>query len=169
MREIVAGFAAWSGSNGTKHIPGGKFAHIGVAVKRIEAVLPFYCEQLGMLLLQQEVVDREQVKICMLGCGEMRLELLEPLGTESPVGKFLRKRGEGMHHLAFEVRDIEQQLAHLRNQGVRLLDECPRQGANDSLIAFLHPQAASGVLIELIQSLPRKESGDERADPAENR
>jgi methylmalonyl-CoA mutase C-terminal domain/subunit len=144
--------------------PPKKIAHIGIAVRRIEAVLPFYTEQLGLPLLGQEIVDSEQVKIAFLGIGESRIELLEPLGDESPIARFLEKRGEGIHHIAFDVDELEQRLAVLQENGVPLINETPKPGAHQAQIAFLHPKAAAGVLIELCQYPAGEEPADEQSD-----
>ncbi|WP_126429641.1 methylmalonyl-CoA epimerase [Brevibacillus marinus] len=142
--------------------PPKKIAHIGIAVHKIEAALPFYCEQLGLSLLGQEEVPGEQVKVAFLEIGETRLELLEPLGPDSPIAAFLAKRGEGIHHIALEVDDLEQRLNTLRANGVQLINETPKAGAHQALIAFLHPKQAHGVLFELCQY--RQESREEAAD-----
>ncbi|UFJ42880.1 methylmalonyl-CoA epimerase [Brevibacillus humidisoli] len=131
--------------------PPKKIVHIGIAVNKIETALPFYCGQLGLPLLGQEEVASEQVKVAFLGIGDTRLELLEPLGPDSPIASFLAKRGEGIHHIALEVDDLEQRLATLREGGVRLIHETPKEGAHQALIAFLHPKQANGVLFELCQ------------------
>jgi methylmalonyl-CoA mutase C-terminal domain/subunit len=131
--------------------PPKKIAHIGIAVKRLEDVLPFYTEQLGLPLIGTEVVESEQVRIAFLGIGESRLELLEPLGPVSPIAKFLEKRGEGIHHIALDVDDITERLARLKENGVPLIHETPKTGAHEAQIAFLHPKAAGGVLFELCQ------------------
>ncbi|MBO8163104.1 MAG: methylmalonyl-CoA epimerase [Brevibacillus sp.] len=131
--------------------PPKKIAHIGIAVHSIEAALPFYCRVLGLKLLGCEEVAGEQVKIAFLEIGESRLELLEPLGPDSPVARFLTKRGEGIHHIALEVDDLEQRLSSLKENGVSLLNDTPREGAHQAQIAFLHPKQAGGVLFELCQ------------------
>lgn len=143
--------------------PPKKIAHIGIAVHSIEAALPFYCEQLGLPLLGQEEVPSEQVKVAFLGVGETRLELLEPLGPESPITAFLAKRGEGIHHIALEVDDLKVRMEALRANGVKLINETPKEGAHQSTIAFLHPKQAHGVLFELCQypQERREEATDE--------
>lgn len=128
-----------------------KINHIGIAVKSLEASIPFYRDQLGMRLEGSEEVVEQKVKVAFLQIGESRIELLEPTSEDSPVAKFLQKNGEGIHHIAYEVRDIEASLAELKTKGVRLIDETPRHGAHNSLIAFLHPKGSGGVLTEICQ------------------
>jgi methylmalonyl-CoA/ethylmalonyl-CoA epimerase len=128
-----------------------KINHIGIAVKDIETALPFYRDVLGMNFEGTEVVAEQKVKVAFLQVGESRIELLEPTAADSPVARFLEKNGEGIHHLAYEVADIEAALADLKQKGVRLIDEFPRQGAHGAKIAFLHPRTSGGVLTELCQ------------------
>jgi len=131
--------------------PPRKIAHIGIAVKSLDAALPFYTQQLGLPLIGTEEVASEQVRIAFLAIGESRIELLEPLSDESPIAKFIEKRGEGIHHIALDVDDIQERLARLASNGVALIHETPKPGAHGAQIAFLHPKAASGVLFELCQ------------------
>lgn len=133
-----------------------KIAHIGIAVKSMEESLPFYTEHLGLKLLGTEVVPSEQVKVAFLEIGESRIELLEPLTSESAIAKFIEKRGEGIHHIALDVEDVQARLDRLKENGVPLIHEQPKEGAHNALIAFLHPKAAHGVLYELCQ-YPQKE------------
>jgi len=128
-----------------------KINHIGIAVKNLENAIPFYRDQLGMAFEGTEEVSEQRVRVAFLRVGESRIELLEPTSTDSPVAKFLEKNGEGIHHLAYEVADIEQSLKELEAQGVRLVDKEPRNGAHGSRIAFLHPKASGGVLTEICQ------------------
>ena len=128
-----------------------KINHIGIAVKSLENSIPFYRDQLGMTFEGTEEVTEQKVKVAFLQVGESRIELLEPTSADSPVAKFLEKNGEGIHHMAYEVTDIEAALAELKEKGVRLIDEKPRHGAHGSLIAFLHPKATGGVLTEICQ------------------
>ncbi|MED3498026.1 methylmalonyl-CoA epimerase [Brevibacillus agri] len=128
-----------------------KIAHIGIAVKSLEQSLPFYTEQLGLTLVGTEKVESEQVNVAFLAIGESRIELLEPLSADSPIAKFIEKRGEGVHHIAFDVDDVASRLKQLKEQGVALIHEVPKAGAHDALIGFLHPKAAGGVLYELCQ------------------
>jgi len=129
-----------------------KINHIGIAVKNLENAIPFYRDQLGMNFEGTEEVSEQKVRVAFLQVGESRIELLEPTSPDSPVAKYLEKNGEGIHHLAYQVDDIEETLAQLKQSGVRLIDEQPRRGAHNSLIAFLHPKASGGVLTEICQS-----------------
>jgi len=129
-----------------------KISHIGIAVKNLEASIPFYRDVLGMEYEGSEVVAEQKVKVAFLVIGESRIELLEPTADDSPVAKFLEKNGEGTHHIAYEVADLEAALADLKAKGVRLIDETPRNGAHGTRIAFLHPKASGGVLTELCQA-----------------
>ena len=129
-----------------------KINHIGVAVHSIDDSVPFYRDTLGMQFEGTEVVEEQKVKVAFLAVGESRIELLEPTAPDSPVAKFLEKNGEGTHHIAYEVDDVEAALTALKAQGVRLVDESPRNGAHGTRIAFLHPKASGGVLTELCQA-----------------
>jgi methylmalonyl-CoA/ethylmalonyl-CoA epimerase len=129
-----------------------KINHIGIAVQSIDATLPFYRDQLGMAFLGCEEVPEQKVKVAMLGVGESKIELLEPTSADSPVAKFLEKSGQGIHHVAYEVADLEAELAKLLRDGARLIDEKPRSGAHGTRIAFVHPKSSHGVLTELCES-----------------
>jgi len=129
-----------------------KINHIGIAVKSIENSVPFYRDVLGMTYEGSEEVAEQKVRVAFLGVGESRIELLEPTSPDSPVAGFLVKNGEGIHHIAYEVPDLEGALAHLQAAGVRLIDQNPRNGAHGARIAFLHPKATGGVLTELCQA-----------------
>ncbi len=137
-----------------------KISHLGVAVNGLDEALSFWRDGLGLELKEVEVVEDQGVRVAMLPIGESRIELLEATGAETPVGKFLAKRGAGMHHLCVEVTDIAAKLRELKARGVRLIDEQPRPGAGGSLVAFIHPASTGGVLIELVES-QRPEVGDE--------
>ena len=128
-----------------------KINHIGVAVKSIDETLPFYRDQLGMAFKGTEEVAEQKVRVAMLQVGESKIELLEPTADDSPVAKFLEKNGPGIHHVAYEVVDIEQAIAKMRADGARMIDETPRHGAHGTLIAFVHPKSSNGVLTELCQ------------------
>ncbi len=128
-----------------------KLDHIAIAVRDLEDALSFYTDVLGLTCVGRETVTEQGVHLAMLPIGEGRLELLEPLREDSPVGRFLMRRGEGLHHICFQVADLEGTLARLRAQGVRLIDQEPRCGAEGRKIAFLHPASAHGVLIELVE------------------
>lgn len=129
-----------------------KIDHIGIAVNSLDQAIPLYRDQLGMEYEGSEEVTEQKVRVAFLKVGESRIELLEPTAADSPVAKFLEKNGEGVHHLAYQVADIEAALAELKQKGVRLIDETPRRGAHNSLIAFIHPKASGGVLTEICQS-----------------
>jgi methylmalonyl-CoA/ethylmalonyl-CoA epimerase len=125
--------------------------HLGVAVGSIEEALVFWRDALGLELSGVEIVEEQGARVAMLPIGESRIELLEATGAETPVGKFVAKRGPGIHHLCVEVSDINAKLDELRTRGVRLIDERPRIGAGGALVAFVHPSSTGGVLIELTQ------------------
>ena len=128
-----------------------KVDHIGIATKSIEEGLAVWRDALGLKVDSTEEVAEQGVKVCMLAVGDTHVELLEPLGPETSVGKFLAKRGPGIHHIAIEVTDIGASLAELKNKGARLIDETPRVGAGGCLVAFVHPSFFNGVLLELVQ------------------
>jgi methylmalonyl-CoA/ethylmalonyl-CoA epimerase len=125
--------------------------HLGVAVESIEHALAFWRDALGLELKGIEIVEDQGVRVAMLPIGESRIELLEATGEETPIGKFLVKRGPGIHHLCVEVDDINAKLSELKASGARLIDEQPRIGAGGALVAFIHPSSTGGVLIELTQ------------------
>ncbi|HVF26656.1 MAG TPA: methylmalonyl-CoA epimerase [Pyrinomonadaceae bacterium] len=128
-----------------------KIEHIGIATHSIDDALGFWRDALGLDVVGTEEVAEQGVRVAMLPVGESRIELLEPTGPASPVAKFLEKRGAGIHHVAVRVDDIRSALARLKEKGARLIDESPRIGAGGCLIAFVHPSAAGGVLLELIE------------------
>lgn len=128
-----------------------KINHLGIATKGIEESLKFWGDALGLENVHTEVVEDQKVRVAMLPIGETRIELLEPTSDDSPISKFLEKRGGGIHHIAVEVDDIEAAIAKLKSQGTRLIDENPRLGAEGCLVAFVHPSSANGVLLELVQ------------------
>jgi methylmalonyl-CoA epimerase len=128
-----------------------KVDHIGIATNSIEEGLTVWRDALGLELHSTEEVAEQGVKVCMLAVGDTHVELLEPLGPDTSVGKFLAKRGPGMHHIAIEVKDIRGSLAELKSRGARLIDETPRVGAGGCLVAFIHPSSTNGVLLELVQ------------------
>jgi methylmalonyl-CoA epimerase len=129
-----------------------KINHLGIATKGIEEALKFWSDALGLENVHTEVVEDQKVRVAMLPLGESRLELLEPTSGDSPISKFLEKRGGGIHHIAVEVDDIDASLAQLKAKGARLIDESPRIGAEECLVAFVHPSSANGVLLELVQT-----------------
>lgn len=128
-----------------------KINHIGIAVQSIDGTIPFYRDQLGMAVLGTDEVAEQMVRVAMLAIGESKIELLEPTSPESPVAKFLEKNGQGIHHVAYEVDDIEAAIAHLVATGARMVDTVPRNGAHGTRIAFVHPKSSCGVLTELCQ------------------
>ena len=125
--------------------------HLGYAVEDIEAASWFYRENFGVVPGEPEVVDEQGIIATMFRVGESTIELVQPTRPDSPVGKFLAKRGEGFHHVAFEVDDLPEALAELKRNGVNLIDEEPRTGAGGMKIAFVHPEGAFGVLTELVE------------------
>jgi methylmalonyl-CoA/ethylmalonyl-CoA epimerase len=130
-------------------IPGATIAHVGVAVETIEDALPFYRDVLGLVPLSPELADG--ARIVALPFGDSQVELLEPVTAESPIAKFLARRGPGIHHICFRVPDLDAALQACRAQGFRLVDETPRVGAGGHRIAFVHPRATAGILLELTE------------------
>jgi len=128
-----------------------KIDHLGIAVRSISDSLSFYRETLGLDLAGSETVEDQGVTVALLPVGESRIELLEPLSAETPVGRFIARRGEGLHHICYEVDDLASKIDDLRSRGIRLLDGYPRRGAEGKLVAFLHPASANGVLVELVE------------------
>jgi methylmalonyl-CoA/ethylmalonyl-CoA epimerase len=128
-----------------------KINHIGIAVRSLEESIPFYRDQLSMPFAGIEEVAEQKVRVAMLQVGESMIELLEPTSDDSPVAKFIEKNGPGIHHLAYEVADVEVALARLMAEGARMIDEKPRAGAHGTRIAFVHPKSSNGVLTELCQ------------------
>ncbi|WP_209811573.1 methylmalonyl-CoA epimerase [Ammoniphilus resinae] len=131
--------------------PPKKISHVGIAVKNLEETLPFYTDVLGLTLEGYETVESEMVRVAFLTIGETRLELLEATSSESPIAKFIEKKGEGIHHIAFQIEEISDQLQTLKSQEIRLIHEVPKDGAHHSLVAFLHPKSSHGVLVELCE------------------
>lgn len=129
----------------------GPIDHLGVAVRSIDRALVLYRDALGLAPGPPEEVASEGVRVVFLTLGEARIELLEPLGPESPVGRFIDKRGEGIHHVCLRVTDLDAALASLAEHGMEIIPPAPRIGAGGHRIAFIHPRSAGGVLIELKQ------------------
>ena len=125
--------------------------HVGVAVESIDAALAIYQDALGMPLVHSETVEDQGVEAALLDVGDSHVELLQPLGPDTAVGKFLAKRGPGLHHVAYRVGSVEDTLEALQAAGVRLIDEHPRTGIRGSQVAFLHPASTGGVLTEIVQ------------------
>lgn len=132
-----------------------KINHLGIATKGIDEALKFWEGALGLENVHTEIVEDQKVRVAMLPIGETRIELLEPVSEDSPISKFLEKRGGGIHHIAVEVEDIIASLKKLKAEGVRLIDETPRIGAEGCLVAFVHPSSANGVLLELTQEIKK--------------
>ena len=128
-----------------------KIEHIGIAVKDLKAANNLYSKLLNTAPYKMEEVDSENVNTSFFQIGESKIELLEGTSPDSPISKFIEKRGEGVHHIAFEVDDIEKEIARLTKEGFQMIHEKPKDGADNKLIAFLHPKSSNGVLIELCQ------------------
>jgi len=125
--------------------------HVAIAVNKLDDALEIYEHQLGLKLEKIRVVEQQRAKVALLRAGDTRIELLEPTDAESTVAKFLEKRGEGVHHIALLVSDIEKHLKELKDKGIVLIDEKPRTGAEGGKIAFIHPKSTKNVLIELVE------------------
>jgi len=128
-----------------------KVDHVGIAVENLEDTLAIYTGILGLELHGTEVVEEQKVKTAFLPVGDTEIELLSSTDPEGPIGKFVAAKGQGVQHVAFRVADIDAALAELKAKGVRLIDEKPRYGAGGARIAFLHPKATNGVLVELCE------------------
>ncbi len=128
-----------------------RIAHLGIAVKDLDPPKKLYCDHLNLEAGGEEVVAAQKVKVSFIRVGETNLELLLPTAEDSPVAKFLETKGEGFHHLALEVEDIDSAVEELKAAGVRLIDEKPREGAHGSRVAFIHPKSTFGVLLELVE------------------
>ena len=126
--------------------------HIGIAVKDLEKSIPLYERLLGSPCYKTEIIASEMVKTAFFLQQKTKIELLESSDTEGPIGKFIEKKGEGMHHIAFEVPDIKAEMARLQSEGFQLLNETPKKGADNKWVCFVHPKDCNGVLIELCQS-----------------
>jgi methylmalonyl-CoA/ethylmalonyl-CoA epimerase len=125
--------------------------HVGVAVENIDSAIALYQDALGMPLVHRETVSEQGVDAALLDVGDGHIELLAPLGPETPVGKFLARKGPGLHHVAYRVSDVEAALRQLAEAGLRLIDEQPRNGIRGSRVAFVHPASTGGVLTEIVQ------------------
>jgi len=128
-----------------------KVAHIGIAVHNIDNVLPFYLDSLRLTIDKIETIESQKVKVAFLPIGETYIELLEPTDESSTIYRFLEKNGEGVHHIALEVADIEKRIEQIKHTGIQMIDETPTIGADNSRIAFLHPKSTHGVLYELCE------------------
>jgi methylmalonyl-CoA/ethylmalonyl-CoA epimerase len=129
-----------------------KINHIGIATRKIDQALEFWAGSLSLEHIHTEIVEDQKVRVAMLPIGESRIELLEPISDDSPISKFLEKRGGGIHHIAIEVDDIASSLRQLKEKGARLIDETARLGAEGCLVAFVHPSSTGGVLMELVET-----------------
>lgn len=128
--------------------------HVAIAVPSIARAIPLYETLTGGSASQPERVDEQGVVVTFIGSGTGRIELIEPTSPASPVARFLDRRGPGLHHLAYRVQDLRATLDQLKESGLRLIDDVPRQGAHQRLVAFVHPESTGGVLIELVQDQP---------------
>jgi len=134
-----------------------KIEHIGIAVKDLEVSNQLYAKLLGTKHYKTEFVDSESVKTSFFKVGENKIELLQATNPESAIAKYINKKGEGVHHVAFEVENIKAEIKRLINEGFELIDNTPKLGADNKIIAFLHPKSSGGVLVELCQEVPNKE------------
>jgi methylmalonyl-CoA/ethylmalonyl-CoA epimerase len=127
-----------------------KIDHIGIAVKQLSSSIPLFEKLLNTPCYKTEQVDSEYVNTAFFKVGESKIELVEPFAPPSVINNYLEKKGEGIHHIAFEVEDIEAEIKRLVNEGFRMINEKPKQGADNKIVAFLHPKDTNGVLIELV-------------------
>ncbi|GEP90422.1 methylmalonyl-CoA epimerase [Chitinophaga terrae (ex Kim and Jung 2007)] len=130
-----------------------KVEHIGIAVKSLSASIPLFEKLLNTPCYKEEIVESEQVKTAFFRSGDTKVELLEATGPDSAIARFLEKQKEGMHHIAFEVENIYEEMERLKKEGFLLLQESPKKGADNKLICFLHPKSTNGVLIEVCQEI----------------
>lgn len=133
-----------------------KIDHIGVAVKSIEETLPFYTEKLQLQLLGIEEVPTQKVKVAFLQIGESKIELLEPMSPESPIAKFIEKRGEGIHHIALGVDNINDRIKEIKEKGIQMINETAVIGAGGAYVAFMHPKSTKGVLYEFCEKIDKE-------------
>ncbi len=133
---------------------------VGVATEDLEAAIAIYEGALGMPVTHRETVESQGVEAVLLDVGDGHVELLAPLGPDTPVGKYLAKKGPGLHHVAYAVSDIDETLSRLKEAGVRLIDSEPRVGIRDSRVAFVHPKATGGVLTEIVQPAAGHDGGE---------
>lgn len=128
-----------------------KVDHIGIAVESIEETLKFYQQTMNLDLEEIEIVEDQKIRVAILPVGDTRLELMESIHEDAPIAKYIDKKGQGMHHIAFNVDDIDETICEISGKGIRMIDENPRSGAGGAQIAFCHPKSTSGVLVELSQ------------------
>lgn len=134
-----------------------KVEHIGIAVKNLEKSNDLFAKLLGASSYKTETVESEGVKTSFFKVGENKIELLEATKVDSPIAKFIENKGEGIHHIAFDVADIEKEIKRLKAEGFTVLNDVPKKGADNKLVVFLHPKSTNGVLIELCQEINLKE------------
>lgn len=127
--------------------------HIAIAVKSIEEYIPFYKDVLKLKFLGIEEVSEQKVKVAMFTSGNVKIELLEPINENSPISKFLEKNGNGLHHIAFQTDDINEEIEGLKNKNIRMIDEKPRIGAHNTKIAFIHPKSSGKILTEICENM----------------
>ncbi len=132
-----------------------KISHVAIAVKNIEQAIETFSNLTGIKDYHIETVEEQKVRVAIFKIGDSRIELTEPTSADSPVAKFIEKRGEGIHHIAFEVEDIEAEIKGIKEKNFQLIDQMPKLGANNCLIAFIHPKSANGVLVEITQELKK--------------
>jgi len=125
--------------------------HVGIAVSDIDAAIGFYSAAFGVKLEHREIVEDQGVEEAMFRVGESWIQLLRPLRPDTPVGKYIERRGEGVHHVGYGVTDLKAVLAHLKAEGVQLIDAEPRPGSRGTMVAFVHPRSVGGVLVELVE------------------
>lgn len=130
-----------------------KVEHIGIAVNNLDEVNELYAKLFGKAHYKQEAVESEKVSTSFFQMGETKIEFLESTNPDGPISKFIEKKGQGIHHIAFEVEDIHAELQRLKEQGFRLINETPKAGADNKLVAFIHPKSTNGVLVELCQEI----------------
>jgi methylmalonyl-CoA/ethylmalonyl-CoA epimerase len=125
--------------------------HVGIAVQDLDAAISFYSAAFGVTLEHRETVEEQGVEEAMFRVGESWIQLLRPLGPDTPVGKYISRRGEGVHHVGYGVSDLKAVLEHLKAEGLQLIDAEPRPGSRGTMVAFVHPKSVGGVLVELVQ------------------
>jgi methylmalonyl-CoA/ethylmalonyl-CoA epimerase len=141
-----------------------KLSHLGIAVRDLAASEALFQKLLGEEHVHHEEVEDQKIRIASFQLGDAYVELTEPTGPDSPIAKFMEKRGEGIHHVAFEVEDVDKELARLKSEGFQLIDEKSRPGSHGMDIAFLHPKSTNGVLIELCQKSPASRIAEQHSD-----
>lgn len=129
----------------------GRVDHVGIAVRDLDASIALYERTFGVKLAHRETVEEQGVEEAMFMVGESWIQLLRPLSLDTPVGRYIERRGEGVHHVGYGVADLKETLAHLKAEGVQLIDAAPRRGSRGTMVAFVHPRSVGGVLVELVQ------------------